>query len=160
MKFNEIIKDRIILLDGALGTQLQKRGLKTGELPERLNLTSPDTVYEVHREYIDAGSDIIYTNTFGANRKKLKEKGEVEKIIDAAVKIAKRAAGDKLVALDLGPTGALIEPLGSMTFDEAYDIYKEQAVAGEKAGADLVVIETLSVLCELKATLIALEENT
>lgn len=160
MKFNELIKDRIMLLDGALGTQLQKRGLKTGELPERLNLTSPDTVYEVHKEYIDAGSDIIYTNTFGANRKKLKEKGEVEKIIDAAVKIAKRAAGDKLVALDLGPTGALIEPLGSMTFDEAYDIYKEQAVAGEKAGADLVVIETMSDLYELKAALLAVKENT
>lgn len=160
MNFNQLIKDRIVLLDGALGTQLQKRGLQTGDLPERLNLTSPDLVYAVHKEYVDAGSDIIYTNTFGANRKKLAGEGEVEKVITAAVKIAKKAAGDKLVALDLGPTGALIEPLGSMTFDEAYDIYKQQAVAGEKAGADLAVIETMSDLYELKAALLAVRENT
>ena len=160
MNFKEFIQDKIVLLDGALGTQLQKRGLEGGELPERLNITSPETVYEVHKEYADAGSDIIYTNTFGANRKKLKDSSEVEKVIQAAVKIAKSAAPDKIIALDLGPTGALIEPLGSMTFDEAYDIYKEQVVAGEKAGADLVVIETMSDLYEVKAALLAVRENT
>ncbi|MDE7336521.1 MAG: homocysteine S-methyltransferase family protein, partial [Clostridia bacterium] len=119
-------KNSITLLDGALGTQFQKRGLAVGAMPEKLNVENPDLVYSVAKEYIDAGSDVVLTNTFGANRKKLGDVNEVNRLIKAGITIARKAAGDKLVALDLGPTGALIEPLGTMTFDEAYDIYKEQ----------------------------------
>ena len=158
MKFNDIIKNSIVLLDGALGTQLQKRGLEGGAIPERLNIENPQLIYEVCKEYVDSGSDIVYTNTFGANRKKLKDSQEVETLIKAGVKIARKAAGDKLVALDIGPSGALIEPLGTMTFDEAYELFKEQVIAG-KDGADLVVIETMSDLYELKAALLAVKEN-
>lgn len=160
MKFTELIKDRIILLDGAFGTQLQKRGLEGGQLPERLNLSNPQLIYDIHKEYIDSGSDIIYTNTFGANRKKLKDSDEVKALIKAGVEIAKKAAKGKLVALDIGPSGALIEPLGSMTFDESYELFKEQVIAGEQAGADLVVLETMSDLYELKSALLAVRENS
>ena len=158
MKFRDLIKDSIVLLDGAMGTQFQKMGLKGGEIPERLNVQAPDTVYTVSLQYAESGSDIICTNTFGANRKKLKDSAEVASIIKAGVNIARAAAKDKLVALDLGPTGGLIEPLGSMTFDEAYDIYKEQIIAGAE-GADVVLIETMSDLYELKAALLAVKEN-
>lgn len=158
MKFNDLIKDKIILLDGALGTQLQKRGLEGGAIPERLNIQNPWLIYDVCKEYADSGSDIVYTNTFGANRKKLKDSKEVESLIKAGVKIARQAAGDKLVALDMGPSGALIEPLGTMTFDEAYELFKEQVIAG-KDGVDLIVIETMSDLYELKAALLAVKEN-
>ncbi|MDE7209766.1 MAG: homocysteine S-methyltransferase family protein [Clostridia bacterium] len=158
MKFNDLIKNSIVLLDGALGTQLQKRGLEGGAIPERLNVENPQLIYSVCKEYADSGSDVISANTFGANRKKLGSKEEVDRLIKAGIEIARKAAGDKLVALDLGPTGALIEPLGSMTFDEAYDIFKEQVIAG-KDGADLIIIETMSDLYELKAALLAVKEN-
>lgn len=160
MTFNDLIKDKIVLLDGAFGTQLQKRGLEGGAIPERLNVENPQLVYSICKEYVDSGSDIVYTNTFGANRKKLKDSKEVETLIKAGVKIAKQAVGEsgKLVALDIGPSGALIEPLGTMTFDEAYELFKEQVLAG-KDGADLVVIETMSDLYELKAALLAVKEN-
>ncbi|MDE7215790.1 MAG: homocysteine S-methyltransferase family protein [Clostridia bacterium] len=151
-------KNSITLLDGALGTQFQKRGLAVGAMPEKLNVENPDLVYSVAKEYIDAGSDVVLTNTFGANRKKLGDVNEVNRLIKAGIKIARKAAGDKLVALDLGPTGALIEPLGTMTFDEAYDIYKEQVEAG-KDGVDLIILETMSDLYELKAALLAVKEN-
>ena len=158
MKFNEQINNSIILLDGAMGTQFQKMGLKGGEIPELLNINNPDMVFEVSKSYIQSGSDIISANTFGANRRKLKDAKEVSEVIKAGVKIARAAAGDKAVALDIGPTGALIEPLGTMTFDEAYDIFKEQILAG-KDGADVVLIETMSDLYELKAALLAVKEN-
>ncbi|MDE6604597.1 MAG: homocysteine S-methyltransferase family protein [Clostridia bacterium] len=158
MKFNDLIKNSIVLFDGALGTQLQKRGLEGGAIPERLNVENPQLIYSVCKEYADSGSDVISANTFGANRKKLGSKEEVDRLIKAGVEIARKAAGDKLVALDLGPTGALIEPLGSMTFDEAYDLFKEQVIAG-KDGADLIIIETMSDLYELKAALLAVKEN-
>ncbi len=158
MKFNDLIKNSIILLDGALGTQLQKRGLEGGAIPERLNVENPQLIYSVCKEYVDSGSDIVYTNTFGANLKKLKDSQEVETLIKAGVKIARDAAGEKLVALDIGPSGALIEPLGTMTFDEAYELFKEQVLAG-KDGVDLIVIETMSDLYELKAALLAVKEN-
>lgn len=159
MKFNDLIKNSIILLDGALGTQLQKRGLEGGAIPERLNVENPQLIYSVCKEYVDSGSDIVYTNTFGANLKKLKDSQEVETLIKAGVKIARDAAGEKLVALDIGPSGALIEPLGTMTFDEAYELFKEQVLAG-KDGVDLIVIETMSDLYELKAALLAVKENS
>ncbi|MDE6188948.1 MAG: homocysteine S-methyltransferase family protein [Clostridia bacterium] len=160
MKASKIFKkDKILLLDGAFGTQLQKRGLAGGAIPELLNVNDPELVYSISKEYIDSGSDIVYTNTFGANRKKLGSSEEVRRLIKAGVELARKAAGDRLVALDIGPTGALIEPLGSMTFDEAYEIFKEQVLAG-KDGADLVVVETMSDLYELKAALLAVKENS
>lgn len=156
-------KKDFVYLDGAMGTMLQARGLKTGEIPELLNLTSPETLVEIHREYINAGSDIIYANTFGANRYKLEEcSHSVEEIITAAIKNAKKACEgtSTLVALDIGPIGKLLEPTGELTFEEAYDIFKEQIIAGSRAGADLVVFETMTDLYELKAGVLAARENS
>lgn len=151
-----------IYLDGAMGTMLQARGLKTGEIPEVLNITSADTLIEIHREYISAGADIIYANTFGANSYKLEDcPYSVEEIITAGIKNAKLAAENTstLVALDIGPIGKLLEPTGMLAFEEAYEIFKEQIVAGAKAGADLVVFETMTDLYEIKAAVLAAREN-
>lgn len=155
--FLAFIKDNIALLDGATGTQFQLRGLPAGKSPELLNLEDPALVEEIHRAYVEAGSDVVYANTFGANRLKMPD-GKAESIVRAGVEIARRAAGDKFVALDIGPTGALCEPLGSMTFDEAYAVFAEVVKAG--AGADLIVIETMSDLTELRAALLAARENS
>ncbi len=157
--FNE--KD-FVFLDGAMGTVLQARGLKTGEIPELLNLSSPETLIEIHKEYIEAGSDIIYANTFGANSYKLEGcLHSVEEIISAGIKNAKKACEgtNTLVALDIGPIGQLLEPTGMLTFEQTYDIFKEQIVAGSKAGADLIVFETMTDLYELKAGILAAREN-
>ena len=155
--FLAFIKDNITLLDGATGTQFQLRGLPAGKSPELLNLEDPALVEEIHRAYVEAGSDVVYANTFGANRLKMPD-GKAESIVRAGVEAARRAAGDKFVALDIGPTGALCEPLGSMTFDEAYAVFAEVVKAG--AGADLIVIETMSDLTELRAALLAARENS
>ena len=155
--FLAFIKDNITLLDGATGTQFQLRGLPAGKSPELLNLEDPALVEEIHRAYVEAGSDVVYANTFGANRLKMPH-GKAESIVRAGVEAARRAAGDKFVALDIGPTGALCEPLGSMTFDEAYAVFAEVVKAG--AGADLIVIETMSDLTELRAALLAARENS
>ncbi len=156
------MKKTITLLDGAMGTQLQSAGLKAGELPELLCFTDPDLIKDIHRRYIDAGSDIIYTNTFGANRIKLASVGRsVSEVVSAAVSIAKKASGGRAkVALDIGPTGQLFEPLGKLTFDEAYEIFAEMLTSGEKAGAELAVFETFTDLAELRAGIIAAKELT
>ncbi len=148
-----------VLFDGAMGTELQKRGLKTGGLPELLNLTDPDVVRSVHRDYVNAGADVITANTFGANSRKLGSAEKVREVISAGVRLA-REAGAKRVALDLGPTGAMLAPLGTMSFDEAYDLYREQVLAGAEAGADLALVETMSDLLEAKAALLAVKENS
>lgn len=153
----------LLLLDGAMGTELQKKGMKPGEISERMNLTHPEWVEEIHRAYLEAGSRVIYANTFGANRRKLQKTGDdPKKIIAAAVAIAKKAAADAnaLVGLDMGPIGALMEPLGTMTFEEAYQLFAEMAEAGEKAGADLIAIETMTDLGEARAALLAAKEHT
>ena len=152
----------ILILDGAMGTVLQQKGLPPGGSPELLNLTNPELLASVYRDYIDAGSQIVYANTFGANGLKLKRIGRsVEEIVTAAVKVAKDAAGeDALVALDIGPLGELLEPMGNLAFETAYDLFREMAVAGEAAGADLAVIETMTDLYEAKAALLAVKENT
>ncbi len=147
------------LIDGAMGTELQKRGLKTGGLPELLNLTDPDIVRAVHRDYVNSGVDIITANTFGANSKKLGSAEKVEEVVAAGIRLA-REAGAKRVALDIGPTGALLAPLGAMSFEEAYGLFRETVLAGVKAGADLVIIETMSDLLEAKAALLAVKENS
>ena len=155
--------DNLIFLDGAMGTVLQQRGLPAGGQPELLNLTRPELLEEIHREYIQAGSRIIYANTFGANSRKLAATGHsVEEVVTRGVEIAKRAAEgtDTLVAVDMGPLGELLEPMGSLSFEEAYNLFREVAMAGARAGADLAVIETMTDLYEAKAALLAVKENT
>jgi 5-methyltetrahydrofolate--homocysteine methyltransferase len=164
MNFNELLKTQpYFLLDGAMGTQLQAAGLKLGQRPETLCFTAPDIVADIHRRYIDAGSNIIYANTFQANAHKLEGTGySVEEIIHQAVKVARTAARDTgtLVGLDVGPIGELLEPLGTLKFDEAYQLYRQMVVAGEAAGADLVVFETFTDLYDMKAAVLAAKENT
>ncbi len=150
-----------IMLDGAMGTMLQAKGLKAGEMPELLSLTHADKIVQVHREYIQAGAQVVYTNTFGANRYKLSgHQASVQQVIGAAMKNARRACEgtNTLVALDIGPVGQLLEPNGALAFEQAYEIFKEQVLAGQ--GADLIVLETMTDLYELKAALLAAKENS
>lgn len=159
----EFLKDNILIFDGAMGTMLQKKGLKLGENPEVLNLSNPEIIEEVHKEYIESGCNVLTTNTFGANELKLSLCSmEVEEAVDSAVQIAKRARGDKdvYIALDIGPIGELLEPMGTLSFDRAYDIFKRQVLQGVKSGADLIVIETMTDLYELKAAILAVKENS
>ena len=161
MDFKSWIKTKLIFLDGAMGTQLQANGLELGGIPELLNLSDPELITSVHRSYIRAGSDIVYTNTFGANRYKMAKTGKsINEIIKAAVKNAKKACEgtNSLVALDIGPIGQLLEPTGNLKFEEAYDTFKEQILAGSEA--DLIVFETMTDLYELKAGLLAAKENS
>jgi 5-methyltetrahydrofolate--homocysteine methyltransferase len=131
------LNEKFLFFDGAMGTMLQNSGLKTGELPEEYNITKPEVIYNIHKEYLNAGANIITTNTFGANRLKLKNSSySVEEIVTAAVKTAKQSIQgltEKYVALDIGPIGTLLSPLGTLAFDEAYDIFKEQVEAGVKS---------------------------
>ena len=155
--------DEILLLDGAMGTMLQAAGLPMGMTPELWNLTEPETVADIQRRYVEAGSRVLYTNTFGANRLKLARSGRsVAEIVAGGVRCARMAAGDKdvRVALDIGPLGQLLEPLGTLTFEEAYELFREQVLAGAEAGADLIVIETMSDLYEVKAAVLAAKENS
>ena len=151
--------DSYFLFDGAMGTMLQAAGLKAGDLPELLNLTNPDEITAIHRAYTEAGADIATTNTFGANRIKLAGHATVDEIFQAAVACA-RASGVHYIAGDIGPIGALLRPMGTLSFDEAYDIFAEEARAAEKAGADLILIETMTDLLEIKAAVLAAKENT
>ncbi len=154
---------KLIFLDGAMGTMLQKSGLRPGELPELLALTNPGLLTEIHRQYIDAGANIVYANTFGANRRKLEKTGHtVTEVVSAAVAAAKAACAGATarVAVDIGPLGELLAPLGSLPFEEAVGLFKEIAGAGEAAGADLAVIETMTDLYEAKAALLAVKEAT
>ena len=152
----ELMKERRIYFDGGMGSLLQARGLKPGELPETWNLSRPEIITEIHREYLDAGSDVVTTNTFGANHFKFKaEDGySVKEIVTAAVRNAKNAiaaAGHGYAALDMGPTGKLLKPYGDLEFEDAYEAYKEVVLIGKEAGADLVIIETMGDGYELKA---------
>ena len=163
MEVREFIKDNILVFDGAMGTMLQKKGLKLGENPEILNIEERYKVIEVHKEYIRNGAMVITTNTFGANELKLEETGfSVEEIVDSAISIAKEAIGNNecYIALDIGPIGQLLEPMGTLSFDKAYEIFKRQMIQGEKSGADLILIETMTDLYEAKAALLAAKENT
>ena len=143
----------IKFFDGSMGTMLQSMGLGAGELPELLNLTDSEKVLAVHRAYAQAGSEYITTNTFGANRLKIKEP---EKVIKAGVRLAKSAG--KKVALDIGPTGKLLKPMGELDFEDAVDIFAQMINAG-KDGSDLVLIETMSDTYEIKAAVLAAKEN-
>ena len=160
------MNDRIappVLLDGAMGTELLRAGLELGRRPELLCFTAPDTVKQIHRSYIDSGSRIIYANTFGANARKLQGSGYTPaQVIAQAVALAKEAATgtDARVALDIGPIGELLEPLGTLSFQEAYDIFQEMVEAGAQAGAELTVFETMSDLGEVRAGVLAAREHS
>ena len=151
--------ERFLLLDGAMGTQLQARGLAAGELPELLCLSHSEVVTDVHAAYVAAGADVVTTNTFGANAAKLGDAASVEEVFSAAVACA-RAAAPHYVAADLGPTGQLLAPMGPLPFDDAYELFARQVRAAAAAGADLFVIETMSDLAEAKAALLAVRENS
>ena len=126
--------EEFLVFDGAMGTQLQARGLAAGELPELLCLTNPDEIRDIHAAYVAAGADVATTNTFGANREKLGDAATVEEIFDAAITCA-RESGVRYVAADIGPTGQLLEPMGTLPFDDAYELFAEQARAATAAGA-------------------------
>lgn len=165
MDFKTLLSTKeLISLDGGMGTMLQARGLKMGETPEALNLEKPQILMDIHKEYIAAGADIIYANTFGANRHKLERCGySVTEVIREGIANAKRAVSESenpnvLTALDIGPIGQLLEPNGTLSFEDAYDIFKEQVIAGREA--DVIVFETMTDLYELKAAVLAAKENS
>ena len=150
------------MLDGGMGTMLQAYGLEPGEPPALLAVTNPELITSIHRQYVEAGADILYANTFGTNRYKLEGYGySPGQIIDSAIKAARAACKeDTLVALDVDPLGELLEPMGTLTFEEAYDAFCEVVKQGEASGADLIVIETMTDLYELKAAVLAAKENS
>lgn len=167
MSITKIIGKRLLFIDGAMGTFLQESGLKSGEIPESMNIRNPALITEIHKAYLEVGCDVITTNTFGANRIKLHGTGyEVEEIVSAAMLHAKvaresiKSSKKHYIALDMGPTGKLLEPFGDLSFEDAYQTYAEQAIAGEKYAADLVIIETMTDTYEMKAAILAVKENT
>lgn len=177
-----MITDRLgkelLFFDGGMGTLLQEKGLAPGELPETWNISRPEVIKEIHKRYIEAGSDIVLTNTFGANALKFHAEGcSLEDIVKTAVGLAKKAADEAdtissghsgisgrkrtvYTALDIGPTGKLLKPMGDLDFETAYEAFREVMVWGEEAGADLIHIETMSDTYELKAAVLAAKENT
>ena len=165
MKILDYIKKNPLYLDGGMGTLLQSRGLKVGELPERWNLSHPEIITEIHRAYYDAGSNVVSTNTFGANLLKF-SRNELENVIAAAVKNACTAretttnAGEKFIALDMGPTGKLLKPYGDLDFEDAVSVFAETVKLGVKYGVDLIFIETMNDSYETKAALLAAKENS
>lgn len=158
------IGHEFLYFDGGMGTMLQDRGLKLGEVPELFNFTHPEIVEEIHKEYLEVGAQFVTTNTFGANRYKIdKTDYTVEEVITRAIDIAKKAKKDypgTYIALDVGSTGKMLRPIGDVSFEESYEVFKEQMVAGEKAGADAIIIETFTDLYELKSAVLAAKENT
>ena len=144
MNFKEQFNNSILCLDGAMGTELRKNGLQKGELPENLNIHSSEIVARVHKSYLDAGCNIISTNTFGANSLKFENVNEIiTKAVEIAKNTIKESGKNAFVALDIGPLGKLLKPYGDLEFQTAYELYKEQVVAGANAGADLILIETM-----------------
>ena len=162
--FRKLLSERVLILDGALGTELQKRSfLDDVDSPERLCLDHPERLAAVYTDYLEAGSEFILTNSFGANRIKLAEFGLADRLREingAAVQVARSAAQPfkALVAADIGPLGSYLEPLGPVTFDTAYDVFSEQVKALAAASPDLLVIETMAEIREVKAALLAAKD--
>jgi len=160
----DFLCDGPVILDGAMGTQLQARGLLPGDTPETWNLSRLGDILAVHAAYIDAGARIVYANTFGANPAKYHADPPLEDVVAAGVALAREAAASSphgaAVALDVGPTGRLLKPAGDFEFDAAYDAFAAQIAVGVKAGADLIAIETMGDLYELKAAVLAAKENS
>ena len=163
MDIRNKLKNSRIILDGGMGTLLQEMGLKPGEAPEMWNLTNPEKITRIHKEYYIAGSDVVNTNTFGVNPLKYDDK-TVEAMISAAFVCAdlarREAGGEKYIALDIGPTGRLLKPLGDLPFEEAVAAFAKVVSEGVKNGADLIVIETMNDSYETKAAVIAAKENS
>jgi 5-methyltetrahydrofolate--homocysteine methyltransferase len=163
------LKDRlsqagVLIADGATGTMLQRAGLPAGVPPERWNLDNPDAVRALHRSYIQAGADIILTNTFGGNRLRLEREGMGERMREVnltAARLAREVAGDTVLVLgDMSSTGQLLEPMGTLTFDQAQSIFAEQAAALAEGGVDALLIETMSDLDETKAAVGGARQTT
>ena len=163
MQIREVFdRKRFVFLDGGMGTQLQARGLQPGQKPELAALEMPDVLTAIHTDYADAGADILLANTFGANAKKLAGCGHtVEDVVTASIACARKAADTTgaLVALDIGPLGELLVPAGTLSFEDAYAEFAQVIRAGTAAGADLVFLETMTDLYELKAAILAAKEN-
>ena len=165
MNFKDYLKNHIVYLDGGIGTLLQAGGLKPGEYPERWNLSHHDVIIDIHKAYFDAGSNVVCTNTFGANCLKFAD-DELEQIIKAAVANAKKAReqsvqkGEKFIALDIGPSGKLLKPLGDLDFEDAVNVFSKSVKFGVKYGVDLIIIETMNDSYETKAALLAAKENS
>lgn len=172
MGFIEEIGRELMFFDGGMGTLLQERGLKAGEVPETWNMLHPEVIGQINREYLLAGCNVVSANTFGVNRFKCKDLAYgVDELVGAGVRIARSAieavragqdgAKQKMYcALDIGSLGKLLKPLGEISFDEAYNAFREVVLAGDKAGADLILIETVSDSYEIKAAVLAAKENT
>lgn len=153
--------NELLFLDGGMGTLLQKEGLMPGELPENWNMERPEVIQRIHRAYVEADSQIVLTNTFGANA--VKYHGQpytLKQVVNAAVDNAKSAGRDIIVALDVGPTGKLLAPMGDLSFEDAYEAFREVMIYGEQAGVNLIHIETMSDTYETKAAVLAAKENT
>lgn len=165
MNFKEYLKNNIVCLDGGMGTLLQEKGLNPGEYPERWNLSHPEIITEIHKAYFDAGSNVVCTNTFGANTLKFTEV-ELDEIVKSAVKNAENARNssvsksEKFIALDIGPSGKLLKPLGNFDFEDAVKLFAKTVKLGVKYGVDLVIIETMNDSYETKAALLAVKENS
>jgi len=165
LKVLDYLKNNIVYLDGGMGTLLQAQGLKPGELPERWNISHPDIIRKIHCDYFNAGSNIVNTNTFGANSLKFSS-DELDEIVKSAVENARAAAEmsnsaqEKFVALDIGPTGRLLKPYGDFDFEEAVEVFAETVKLGAKYGVDLIFIETMNDSYETKAALLAAKENS
>lgn len=165
MELKDKLGKEVIIFDGAMGTVLQQRGLKAGDVPEKLNIEKSKEIIDIHKSYLKAGAEILTTNTFGANALKMEEIDySVEEVIAAGVENAKAAVMESgleaAVALDMGPLGELLEPMGSLTFDEAYNLYQQQVLVGVEYGADLIHIETIADLYEARAAVLAAKENS
>lgn len=164
MKISKYLKNHILYLDGSMGTLLQSKGLLPGEYPERWNISHPDIVVGIHTRYYDAGSNVVLTNTFGANSLKFSPE-ELDAIVSAAVANAREAARrskgtqEKWVGLDIGPSGRMLKPYGDLDFEDAVQVFSETVKAGVRAGADLIFIETMNDSYETKAALLAVKEN-
>ena len=157
----EKLGKELIFFDGGMGSLLQKEGLRPGETPENWNIEKQDIIRNIHRAYYEAGSQILLTNTFGANAIKYQNQPySLKDIIEAAVANVKSVGDDIIVALDMGPTGKLLKPMGDLDFEEAYEAYKEVVLYGAQAGAHLIHIETMSDTYEVKAAVLAAKENT
>ncbi len=165
MKFTEYLKENIVYFDGGMGTLLQQRGLGTGKLPELWNISHSNIIRDIHKSYLDAGCDVVTTNTFGANSLKFSS-SELDNIIKSAIQNAKEAIEQsnnkscKYIALDIGPTGKLLKPLGDLDFEDAVEIFANTIKLGSKYGADLIIIETMNDCYETKAALLAAKENS
>lgn len=165
MNFSDFLKNNIVYLDGGMGTLLQENGLMPGEQPERWNITNPNIITGIHKKYYDAGSNVVCTNTFGANILKFTEE-ELDDIIRKAVvnaKVARQqtyATQEKFIALDIGPSGKLLKPLGDLDFEDAVEVFAKTVRLGVKYGVDLIIIETMNDSYETKAALLAAKENS